>query len=232
MNHRSSLLPTLSLAGLGALGLVLAIGSPAANASASSNAPARMYEVTITNLTRNQIFSPPLIAIHDSSVAMFEPGMAASPELAALAEDGDSAALSTLMMADPGVLDVQSAAAGVPPGGSVSFTVPVDYQHAYLSGAGMLVTTNDAFVGLDALTMDASLDRMVFYVPAYDAGSEFNSEDCAFIPGPPCGNGGVHDPTPAEGYIYISNGISGIGSLAPEDYDWHNPVAMVTVVRL
>jgi hypothetical protein len=32
-----------------------------------------------------------------------------------------------------------------------------------------------------------------------------------------------------EGYVYISNGISGIGDLAPNDFDWRNPVARVVV---
>ena len=46
---------------------------------------------------------------------------------------------------------------------------------------------------------------------AYDAGSEYNSEDCAFIPGPPFGNGGVRDTDGAEGYVQILSGIHGIG---------------------
>ncbi|MCP4627797.1 MAG: hypothetical protein GY850_30405 [bacterium] len=67
----------------------------------------------------------------------------------------------------------------------------------------------------------------------YDAGTEFNSENCAYIPG--CGGGGVHDPADAEGYVYIHNGIHGIGGingLDPAEYDWRNPVATIRVQRV
>ena len=69
-------------------------------------------------------------------------------------------------------------------------------------------------------------------VPAWDAGTEANSEDCAFIPGPPCGMGGVHDPAPAEGFIHISSGITGKGGVAVDEYDWRNPVAKVSIQRV
>ena len=67
--------------------------------------------------------------------------------------------------------------------------------------------------------------------PAYDAGSEANSESCEFIPGPPCGNH-VHDPAEAEGFIHISNGIQGTGDVCASESDWRNPVARVTITRV
>ena len=77
-------------------------------------------------------------------------------------------------------------------------------------------------------------------VPAYDAGTEYNDQDCANIPGPRCGGAGF-DPVPAEGdegYVHISNGFHELDAepiveiLGPHVYDWRNPVAVITVTRV
>jgi hypothetical protein len=66
----------------------------------------------------------------------------------------------------------------------------------------------------------------------YDAGTEANSEDCAFIPGPPCGNFG-HNPAAPEGYVHVHAGIHiGGGGLTPATHDWRNPVAQVEIRRI
>ena len=39
---------------------------------------------------------------------------------------------------------------------------------------------------------------------------------------------GVDD---GEGYVHIHRGMHGIGDLAPEIYDWRNPVAAITITR-
>ena len=73
---------------------------------------------------------------------------------------------------------------------------------------------------------------------AYDAGSEQNSEDCDYIPGPPCGNSLGHDPAASEAYVHVHAGIHGIGPegegprVTPADHDWNNPVARITIKRL
>ena len=56
-------------------------------ASSSAMAGDAYYEVTITNVTRAQTFTPILVASHRGGVKLFEAGSAASPELAALAID-------------------------------------------------------------------------------------------------------------------------------------------------
>ena len=60
------------------------------------------------------------------------------------------------------------------------------------------------------------------------AGTEVNDEDCNNIPGPFCMGEGFN-PAGGEGYVYISNGISGIDDLASHAFDWRNPVARVVV---
>ncbi len=67
---------------------------------------------------------------------------------------------------------------------------------------------------------------------AYDAGSEENNEDGAFIPGPPFGCCGGRATDGAEGFVHIHSGVHGIADLAPEVYDWRNPTAMIRVTRI
>lgn len=68
------------------------------------------------------------------------------------------------------------------------------------------------------------------YLTAYDAGSEANSESCAYIPGPPCMNP-VHDDSDSEGYVHVHAGVhGGEGSgLDPAMHDWRNPAAMLEI---
>ncbi|MFV1989559.1 MAG: spondin domain-containing protein, partial [Acidimicrobiales bacterium] len=51
----------------------------------------RTYEVTITNLTEGQPFTPPLVAVTDKRVRLFKVGRAASPEIREIAENGNLA---------------------------------------------------------------------------------------------------------------------------------------------
>lgn len=92
---------------------------------------------------------------------------------------------------------------------------------------GMLVTTNDTFYALDSQSVRRGSGT--FYAFAYDAGSEKNTQRCAHIPGPPCGNAGVRVTAGAEGFVHISPGIVRQGSLRPRDHGWDNPVARVKV---
>ncbi len=102
----------------------------------------------------------------------------------------------------------------------------------------MLVSTNDAFFAVDGLLAPRyywKQDKRRFYDSelawAYDAGTEYNSEDCGTIPGPPCGNGGVRDTAEKEGYVYFHAGINGSGDVPAADFDWKGPVALIEIQR-
>jgi hypothetical protein len=226
---KSPVLP--ALLGLGLFGFAISSLSTPADAAASTAGP-RMYEVTITNLSSNQIISPPILLTHDGTASLFTPGAAASPELAALAEDGDNSGLATMMMGNPGVLDVVTAPGGIPPMTSMTLTIDADFAHRWFSMAGMFVTTNDAFVSVQSITVDEMARSGKFFVPVWDAGSEANSEDGMYIPGPPFGNGGAHDPAPSEGFVHLHSGIHGIKDVLPETYDWGSAGAMIEFTRL
>ena len=199
------------------------------------------FEVTITNITKGQILSPAVVASHRPGVdPIFRLGDAASSELAGVAEDAMLDPMVAALEADPGVTEVVVATGAdgpILPGETVSVTLDGSnfFQPNRISLVGMLVTTNDAFYGLNSVSPTVlhpfrrtDLTK-TFYSPAYDAGSEANNESCDFIPGPPCGNGGVRDTDGAEGFVHVHSGIHGVGDLVVSETSWHNPVASVTV---
>ncbi len=188
----------------------------------------RSYEVTITNLTRGQIFSPPIVISHDRNFHLFTLGAPAGPQLYPLAEDGDTALLIDHIGDLASVFDYAVAEGAVEPGKSITLEIDTRGGFKFLSAAGMLVTTNDAFFAVRNVRVPA-WGHAAVDAQAYDAGSEANSEDCAFIPGPPCGNGGIRDTVDAEGYVHIHAGIHGGANLTPAEHDWRNPVAEITI---
>ncbi len=193
-----------------------------------------MVEMSITNLTQGQILSPVFVARHNANAgALYTLGQPASVGLAKVAEDADASDLQAAW--DPAVnSDVSEAmvvaldGGPIMPGATVTTTFTVTDGNHLASFASMLVTTNDAFIGASGL--DLSVSRTINLV-AYDAGSEANSEDCAYIPGPPCGMH-VHDDAVSEGFIYVHPGIQGgeTSDLNPTVHDWRNPVARLTIV--
>lgn len=200
-------------------------------APTSANADDDFYEVTVTNLTRGQSFTPILVATHRPGVALFEPGQPASPELAILAEGGDTAPLLARLGASPQVHDVITIPGLLAPGASVTARVRTRGGFDHLSVASMLIPTNDGFFALNNVRGPRDNQSQEHEAPAYDAGSEPNDELCSNIPGPVCGGIGASPNAGGEGYVHIHAGIHGIGNLVAADRDWRNPVARITVRR-
>jgi len=200
--------------------LVLALGL----AVLPSAAGAAEFDVTVYNLS-NQIFSPPIVVTHTPDFSVFEAGGSPSAELAALAEDADSAGLVALLGTMSEVGDIGMGGNVILPGGSMTVRVEAKGRFRVFTALGMLVTTNDSFYSATQRVFRPA----TFHGPAYDAGSEANTLDCAHIPGPPCGNKGVRVTEGAEGVIKISEGINHGSLLA---YDWRNPVVKVAVERV
>jgi hypothetical protein len=190
----------------------------------------RTLQVAITNVTRGQVVSPPLLVTHRPGLSLFEPGAPAGEALAALAEDGSAALLAAVLEGDPAVFDVVTGEAPIPPGETLVLEIRYRGRYNRLSAAGMLVSTNDAFFALEAAPIPFGAWGS-FPADAYDAGSEANNEDCGFIPGPPCGNPGVRETDGAEGFVHVHGGVHGIGDLPAEDFDWRNPVVEIRILR-
>lgn len=190
------------------------------------------YDVTITNLTRGQVFTPILVVSHKPRVRLFDVGAAASPELAVLAESGDVGPLSDVLDSRRAVKQVRNSGDVLPPGASVTVRIKTRGRFNTISAAAMLVPTNDAFFAIQGVRVPIGHGKRVVYSPAYDAGSEKNDESCANIPGPPdvCTGLGASDDN-GEGYVHIHAGIHGISDLIAAERDWRNPVARITIRR-
>jgi hypothetical protein len=187
-------------------------------------------KVRITNLSK-QIISPPLLVTHTWKARVFVPGQAASSELSMLAEDGDTSALAAALSDSDEVLDVATADGLLFPGATMVFELEKRGRFNRLSAVGMLVTTNDAFFGLDTLFIEPGAQPQRVSAVAWDAGTEFNNELCGFIPGPPCGSPLVRDTDGAEGFIHVHPGLHGTGDLSAAEWNWQNPVVEIQVIK-
>ena len=224
---------TLS-AGTGRRLLLAALCGMAFGAQADGAAPRWTYEVTVTNITYNQRFTPVLLATHRPDVGFFKLGEAASPGLATLAEEGNVAPLRTALQSSASVTATEAGNALLDPGKSVTFLIQGNPWRDRLSLAAMLIPTNDAFMALNAVPLPAPGQGVQsFKARAYDAGSEVNDELCASVPGPffaECGGpGGGARVGGGEGFVHVHRGMHGVGQLKESDRDWRNPVAAVQV---
>ena len=204
------------------------------------------YEVSITNITQGQTFTPQLVVTHKGSVRLFTLGDPASVSLEILAEGGDTVPLtSELEILSNQIGEVKTIPGLLGPGETANIIIHAGYRQRYLSIAAMLIPTNDTFVALNRVRLPYR-GKKSYTALAYDAGTEANDQNCANIPGPRCIRDGEqgegHSPGPNEGdegYVYVSNGFHDLGNadeagneiLSPSVYDWRNPVARVTVRR-
>ena len=220
----------IAVIGVVAVALVLAV-SPARGQGDIT------YNVTIENLTTGQPFTPPVVAAHSDQVDVFELGQAASPELQAIAENGNNDPLVALLGGSAAVFDMATGTGPVLPGESATITVKAP-EGSLLSVAAMLICTNDGFTGVDSWALPASGSASVD-ADAYDAGTETNTEDFADIV-PPCqgligvssddDGTGVTNPALAEGGVIAAHsGIQGGTDLTVADHGWTDPVARITV---
>jgi len=195
------------------------------------------YEVTVTNLTYNQRFTPLLLASHKPTVAFFQLGAPARPELRTLAEEGNVAPLKAALDSLP---DVQATVAGdslLDPGKTITFRIQANPWRDRLSLAAMLIPINDAFVALNSISLPYPGGSTTnFTAVAYDAGTEVNDELCSSIPGPgfaECGGpGGGGSVGGGEGFVHVHRGMQGVGNFSTAARDWRNPVAQIIVRRL
>ncbi len=211
------------------LTMVLGTGLLLAQNAFAERPSMETYQVTITNASQAELIAPPIVIAHTGHFHLFKLGMPSSEGLSYLAENGDPSHLAAEAQAMPDVSNVVTGSP-IPPAGSLTLEIEAP-RHAVFSIAGMLATTNDGFMSVPMV--EAPPGKVSVMAHAFDAGSERNNESCDYIPGPGCDNGSnLRDTDGAEGFVYIHNGIHGVGDLNAAMYDWRGPVAMVTIARM
>ncbi len=213
----------------GIIGAVAVLSLFLMSCGSDSSSTQRIYEILVTNNTGGQPVTPPLIVAHNVGFSLFTPGQPASAGITLQAEDGDPSMAKAEADAGGAVASITGSDV-ILPGGSMSFDLALDGDDGgLLTVTAMLATTNDAFVAVAGAPLPAS-GSATFNAKTYDAGTEMNTELCAHIPGPPCGNGGVRAGG-GEGSIQGHGGIKGNGDLTVADQGWTEPAVTVTVTR-
>lgn len=207
--------------------------------SSDTTATTASFRITLTNITHNQPMSPLAVALHSDTYAAWELGAAASAPLEMMAESGSPTALIQAADADPDVLATTTGAGVVFPGATESVNLTATTTGKIrLTLATMLVNTNDAFGGLNGQSLDqlAVGQSATFMVPAYDAGTEANSETAATVPGPAAGGEGFNIQRDDQNFVTIHPGVisaqDGVaGSALSNAHRWDNPVVKLVVTR-
>jgi len=230
--------------------LALALATCFTTAFAASATQAATWDVTITNLTNGNYFTPLLVTAHPHNIHLFEAGSAASEAIEYMAECGNLMPL--LDSVEVGGVDadtIENPAGGLLAPG-MSTTTMLDTTEDHLSIVSMLLPTNDAFLGLESQHISDVAGTYTYYVSAYDAGTEANNE--ILMPTDPCtltdggmpGAPGMDAGTNGSGVatadsntmIHVHRGVlgdqdatGGNSDLDSTIHRWQNPVAKITV---
>ena len=175
----------------------------------SANTFAQDLEITVQNLTQGMYYTPLIVAAHDSSASIYSLGEAASPELQAMAEGGDISGLASILNNANADIVENPAMGLLAPTMSTTTMLSTSTGNMYLSLAGMMLPTNDGFVGLSNWMIPSEAGTYMFYLNAYDAGTEANDE---LIGGGAPGVSGMPNPPPL-----MNTDTGGTGVAAAEE---------------
>lgn len=215
----------------------------------ASTANAADFNVRIVNLTNGLYLTPLLVAAHPDGTALFSSGQPASANLQAMAEGGDIAGLVTDLDGLGATIAANPASGLLAPAASTDVDVNTDgTSNTRLSVVAMLLPTNDAFAGLNAIEIPSEPGTYVYNVNAYDAGTEANDEiinggGASGVPGIPVDPGPVARTgasgvatTDANTNVHIHRNTlgdtddnGGVSDLDSRVHRWLNPVVRVVV---
>ncbi len=215
----------------------------------ASSATAAQLEISFSNITHGNHFTPVLIAAHDSNTHLFQSGEEATPALQKMAEGGAIDDLVAAVTGANGVSVANPANGLLAPGAKVTGVELDSGDNTHLSLVAMVLPTNDGFVGLDSWQIPTTPGTYTISLNAYDAGTEANDEiingggapGTAGIPAAPGGDGGANGTGVADGStndkVHIHPGVlgdtdaaGGASDLDSRIHRWLNPVARLVVV--
>jgi hypothetical protein len=217
--------------------------------SANSLADNRKIGVEITNLTNAIYFTPLLVAAHNHNTHLFELSAPASSNLQAMAEGGNIDGLITDLETAGGEYVTNPASGLLAPGASAEAVIDrPSKKNRFLSIVGMLLPTNDGFVGLDGLRIPKRKGTYTYYLHGYDAGTEANDEiitgggapntpGVPADPGANAGSGGTATVGPDHnqtvhlhrGIIGDNDPLGGASDLDARVHTWQGPVARLVL---
>lgn len=214
-----------------------------ASSIVSLSAVATDFDVEVTNLTGGIYFTPLMVTAHPTGVSLFTAGDPASANLQAMAEGGDISGLVSDVAALSAVTVENPAGGLLAPGETTSAALNTDANPAntQLSIVGMMLPTNDGFIGLNAIDIPTEAGTYTYNVNAYDAGTEANDELSTSFPTPgpiaaAAGTGGTGIAASIETFVHIHRNVLGDTDSAggTSDIDstvhrWLNPVARVVI---
>lgn len=211
-------------------------------AVSAQQASAADLTIEIQNLTQGIYFTPLLVAAHVPDASLFQSGEAASAEIEAMAEGGALDGLVTIGTSINANAVANPAEGLLGPSASTTTMLTTDDTNTVLSIVGMILPSNDGFIGLDNWMIPTEAGTYTVYVNAYDAGTEANDELRTSMPVPPpldplLGSGGsgvTSTETNATVHIHRGNigdadAAGGTSDMVNSIHRWLNPVAKVTV---
>ncbi|MBD3267733.1 hypothetical protein GF373_13770 [bacterium] len=194
---------------------------PAAKVMITPMPDAVEYKVTMNGLSDGQPLTPPLIAIHDESVSVYEMGEQASTGLEMLAEEGATDTLKMELLSMDGVWNVYI---GGDAPGFEQMTTLIAEPGQRISIVSMFARTNDVFTGVAGAMLPQAGAPLAIETNAYDAGTEMNTGMMAHIPA--YGNAGGPD---EDGTVMEINSYTVVDDPDGQlDYTWP-PAAMIEI---
>ncbi|MCG8517717.1 MAG: spondin domain-containing protein [Pseudomonadales bacterium] len=233
-----------AILGITALTTLLA-GCPF-DGDSDNNSDTDTFEVTITNLTAGQPFSPAAVIFHGQHWRAFTTGKPASVALETLAEGGDNASLLAEAADASQVYGHASGQGPIAPGASETVTITLPEAHnrdgMSVSVLTMLVNSNDGLAALNGVSLAALEERqsLNFTALSYDSGTEANTETADTIPGPAASGGAQEGFNPVRddvrdavalhgGVVTQDDGMT--ASVLRAQHRWDHPAMRVTIVR-
>jgi hypothetical protein len=239
--NRKTTIRTASRTSVAMMTLAVVAGcSDSSNDPTTSAAPVmQTYEVTVSNLSSNQPFSPLAVVLHDQSYQGWSIGTSASSGLELLSESGDNTQFLA-EASDASVLAVLSGDGIIVPGSSDRVELEINASSdVRLTLASMLVNTNDAFAGNSGLDLSSLAlgDELMVRLPVYDAGTEGNNELVGTIPGPADGGEGYNsdrdDVDKVSRHSGVVSNVDGYtDSVLEQSHRFDSPIAQLVIKRL
>lgn len=215
----------------------------------SGSAMAADLNVRIVNLTNGIFYTPFLVAAHTDADSLFTVGAPASASLQMMAEGGDLSGLEADLTAVGATMVSNPAGGLLAPGMETNTDLNTDdTSNTNLSVVAMLLPTNDAFAGLNAITIPTTPGVYTYNLSAYDAGTEANDElitgggapGAAGIPVDPGAANGTNGTGAAgadnnpnvhihRGSLGDTDATGGTSDLDSRVHRWLNPVVRVIV---